>query len=42
MRGYNDKMSILAATIMDRLKALVVDPQRLAIVKEKVRGRPSH
>lgn len=37
MRGYNDKMAILATNIMDKLKALVVDPQRLAIVKEKVR-----
>jgi insulysin len=38
MRGYNDKMAILAMHIMDRIKALVVDPQRLAIVKEKVRA----
>lgn len=36
MKGYNDKMAILATNIMDKLKAIVVDPQRLEIVKEKV------
>jgi len=36
MKGYNDKMAILATHIMARMKTCVVDPQQLAIVKEKV------
>ena len=37
IKGYNDKMIILVTHIMDKLKSLVVDHQRLEIVKEKVR-----
>ena len=36
MQGYNDKMSVLAQHILNRIKELVVDPQHLSVIKEKV------
>jgi len=36
MSGYNDKMSILAQHVLEKVKGLVVDPKRLAVVKEEV------
>ncbi|PPQ98811.1 hypothetical protein CVT24_003365 [Panaeolus cyanescens] len=37
MHGYNDKMSILAEHVLDRMKHLVIDPQRLSVLKEQAR-----
>ena len=36
MSGYNDKMSVLAQHILEKVKGLVVDPQRLSVIKEQV------
>lgn len=36
MNGYNDKMSVLVRHVLDKVKRLVVDPKRLAVVKEEV------
>ncbi|KAF8798143.1 hypothetical protein BYT27DRAFT_7124234 [Phlegmacium glaucopus] len=37
MSGYNDKMSVLVRHILEKVKGLVVDPQRLSVKKEQVR-----
>lgn len=37
MHGYNDKMSVLVEHVLDRVKHLVIDPQRLIVLKEQVR-----
>ena len=39
MKGYNDKMAILVKQVLERIKALAIDPQRLTIIKEKVCGQ---
>lgn len=36
MNGYNDKMSVLVRHVLDKVKGLVVDTQRLAVIKEEV------
>lgn len=36
MSGYNDKLPLLARSVLEKAKALVVNPERLAIVKEEV------
>ena len=36
MKGYNDKMFVLAQHILNKIKGLVVDPRRLFVIKEKV------
>ncbi len=36
MNGYNDKMSVLVKHILDKVKQIVVDPTRLAVMKEQV------
>ena len=36
MKGYNDKMFVLAQYILDKIKGLVVNPQRLSVIKEEV------
>src|SRR5258707_5134228 len=36
MIGYNDKIFVLADTLLDNLKTLVGDPRRLEIMKESV------
>ena len=36
MNGYNDKMSVLVRHVLEKVKGLVVDPKRLAVVKEEV------
>ncbi|KAF9566323.1 insulin-degrading enzyme [Agrocybe pediades] len=35
--GYNDKMSVLIRHVLEKVKALAVDPQRLDVIKEEVR-----
>ncbi|KAJ7217182.1 Metalloenzyme, LuxS/M16 peptidase-like protein [Mycena pura] len=35
--GYNDKMSVLVEHVLEKMKAIVVDPARLAIMKEKAK-----
>lgn len=37
MNGYNDKISVLAQHVLDKIKTLVVDPRRLEVIKESVR-----
>ncbi|KAH9483963.1 Putative zinc protease [Psilocybe cubensis] len=37
MNGYNDKMSVLVRHVLEKVKGLVVDAQRLAVVKEELR-----
>jgi len=37
MSGYNDKMSVLVRHILEKVKGLVVDPQRLSVKKEQVK-----
>lgn len=34
--GYSDKLPLLLRTVISKIKFLVVDPQRLAIMKEQV------
>jgi len=34
--GYNDKMSALVGHVLEKVKALVVDPQRLEVIKDEV------
>lgn len=36
MNGYNDKMFPLANSLLEKIKTLVVDPQRLEVMKESV------
>jgi insulysin len=35
-RGYNDKISVLVAHILEKVKGLVVDAQRLSVMKQQV------
>lgn len=37
MNGYNDKLFVLVQEILHKIKTLVVDPQRLEVMKEAVR-----
>lgn len=37
MNGYNDKVSVLVRHVLEKVKGLVVNPKRLAVVKEAVR-----
>ncbi|KDR81747.1 hypothetical protein GALMADRAFT_58881 [Galerina marginata CBS 339.88] len=37
MNGYNDKMSVLVRHVLEKIKGLVVNPQRLAVIKEEAR-----
>jgi len=32
--GYNDKISVLVGHVLEKVKGLVVDPQRLSVMKE--------
>ena len=36
LSGYNDKMSVLLGHLLEKVKGLVVDPQRLSVIKEQV------
>lgn len=38
MSGYNDKMAVLVQHVLEKIKGLVVNPQRLAVMKEQVTG----
>ena len=35
--GYNDKLAVLLRIVLDKLRTLGVDPERLSIVLDKVR-----
>lgn len=35
MNGYNDKMSVLVRHVLEKVKGLAVDPQRLAVIKDQ-------
>ncbi len=37
LSGYNDKLPLLAKTVVERAKNLKVDPDRLAVMKDQVR-----
>jgi len=37
MNGYNDKLFVLVQEVLHKIKTLVVDPQRLEVMKEAVR-----
>ncbi|KAJ3510226.1 hypothetical protein NLJ89_g4805 [Agrocybe chaxingu] len=37
MNGYNDKMAVLVSHVLEKVRALAIDPQRLAVVKEQTR-----
>ncbi|KAF8996136.1 insulin-degrading enzyme [Cyathus striatus] len=37
MSGYNDKMSVLAQHVLEKIKGLTVDSERLAIMKEQAK-----
>lgn len=34
--GYNDKISVLVGHLLEKVKGIVVDPQRLSVLKEQV------
>lgn len=36
MNGYNDKMPVLVRHVLEKVKGLAVDPQRLAVIKDQV------
>lgn len=36
MNGYNDKMTVLVQHVLEKVKGLVVNPERLAVMKEQV------
>jgi insulysin len=36
LKGYNDKLLVLARTVLARAKTLYVNPERLAVMKERV------
>lgn len=36
--GYNDKLGVLLDTVLERLKTLVIKPDRLEIMREQVRS----
>lgn len=36
MNGYNDKIFLLAETLLEKMKTLVVDHHRLEVMKESV------
>jgi len=36
MNGYNDKMSVLVQHVLEKLKGIIVNPERLAVMKEQV------
>lgn len=36
LSGYNDKISVLAGHILEKVKGPVVDPERLAVIREQV------
>ena len=35
--GYNDKIPVLVGHVLEKVKGLVVDPQRLSVIKEQVK-----
>ncbi|KAF9469217.1 Metalloenzyme, LuxS/M16 peptidase-like protein [Collybia nuda] len=37
MNGYNDKMVVLVQHVLEKIKALIVNPERLAVMKEQVK-----
>ncbi|KAF8965197.1 Metalloenzyme, LuxS/M16 peptidase-like protein [Flammula alnicola] len=37
MNGYNDKMSVLVRHVLEKVKGSVIDPKRLAVIKEEAR-----
>ncbi|KAF9000402.1 Metalloenzyme, LuxS/M16 peptidase-like protein [Cyathus striatus] len=37
MNGYNDKMAVLVQHVLEKIKGLVVNPERLAIIKEQAK-----
>lgn len=39
MNGYNDKMPVLVQQVLEKGKGLIVDPERLAVIKEEVSYR---
>ncbi|KAF8911060.1 Metalloenzyme, LuxS/M16 peptidase-like protein [Gymnopilus junonius] len=39
MNGYNDKMIVLVRHVLEKVKGLVIDPQRLAVIKEEDQAR---
>lgn len=40
LNGYNDKMPVLSRTVLEKIRNLVVKPDRLAVMKEQVRSQP--
>ena len=36
LSGYNDKLHVLAKTVLERAKNLKVDPDRLEVMKDQV------
>lgn len=36
MKGFNDKMSVLVKHVLEKVKGIVVDADRLAVMKEQV------
>lgn len=36
MNGFNDKMSVLVKHVLEKIKGIVIDPGRLAVMKEQV------
>lgn len=41
MSGYNDKMVVLVQHVLEKIKALAVNPERLAVMKEQVSASPT-
>lgn len=37
LSGYNDKLHVLAKDVLERAKALKVNPERLSVMKDQVR-----
>jgi insulysin len=37
VKGYNDKLPVLAGTLLEKIKGLKIKPERLSVVKEQVR-----
>ncbi|KAJ7723946.1 Metalloenzyme, LuxS/M16 peptidase-like protein, partial [Mycena maculata] len=37
MNGFNDKMSVLVKHVLEKIKKIVVDPSRLAVMKEQAK-----
>jgi insulysin len=37
LSGYNDKLPVLAHHVLEKIKDIAVDPERLQVMKEQVR-----